>query len=213
MINEVIKERMEVVGMTQAKLAELTGSTPAQLSLFFKGEASLSRKALDKCFECLGIPLQTIGNRMQMAKKVAAALEKKSVAEVVAMNKAEMIKESGYNEIMALPDVTKEEFELMLSSQIADCESTYPYFKTLVLHYKELSGKMTPKSVENSFNALAKYLVPLAAIPLIGPISVIGLAVMAMVSKKSSISNSLSNAWGPLLTLTLSLFDKEKKVK
>lgn len=52
---EVIKDRMEVVGLTQAKLSEAAGCSSTQLSLFLKDEASLNSAALDKCFDTNGL--------------------------------------------------------------------------------------------------------------------------------------------------------------
>lgn len=206
MIPEVIKDRMEVVGLTQAKLSEAAGCSPTQLSLFLKDEASLNRAALDKCFDTLGISLTSISNRIRLARKVAKLLEKYSVEEIAVLDRAKMIKITGLKELIALPEVTEDEFEMMVSSEIADYESTYQYFKSLVLHFRQLPPKITPKAVESSLNLLAGTLITLPFLPFLGIGTVIGAAVGALASKKVSYAKAVGNAWGPLLTLTMSLF-------
>lgn len=210
MIPEVIKDRMEVVGLTQAKLSEAAGCSPTQLSLFLKDEASLNRTALDKCFDTLGISLTSISNRIRLARQVAKLLDSYSVEEIAALDRTKMIKITGLKELIALPEVTEDEFEMMVSSEIADYESTYPYFKSLVLHFRQLPSKITPKAVESSLNLLAGTLIALPFLPFLGIGTVIGAAVGALASKKISYAKAVGNAWGPLLTLTMSLLKKGK---
>lgn len=206
MISEVIKDRMEVVGLTQAKLSEVVGCSATQLSLFLKDEASLNRASLDKCFETLGISLTAISNRIRMARQAAKLLDSYSVEEIAALDRAKMIKITGLEELIALPEVTKDEFEMMVTSGIADYEATYQYFKSLVLHFRQLPSKITPKAVESSLNLLAGALIALPFLPFLGIGTVIGAAVGALASKKVSYAKAVGNAWGPLLTLTMSLF-------
>lgn len=211
MIPEVIKSRMEVVGLTQAKLSEAIGCTPTQLSLFLKDEASLNRTALDKCFDILGISLTSVSNRIELARRVAGLLSSFPIEDIAKMSRAKMIETTGLKELLALPEVTKEEFEMMISSGIADYESTFQYFKSLVLQFRQLPSKITPKAASSSLNMLASSLIALPFLPLLGIGSVIGAAVGAFATKKDSFAKAVNNAWGPLLTLTMNLFDKDRK--
>lgn len=211
MITEVVKNRMEVVGLTQAKLSEAIGCTPTQLSLFLKEEASLNRAALDKCFDILGISLSTINKRIELARQTATILSTYSVEEIALMNRDKMIRITKLKEILALPEVTKEEFEMMISSGIADYESTFQYFKSIVLQFRQLPSKITPKAAATSLNKLASTLIALPFLPFLGIGTVIGAAVGAMATKQSSFAQAVNNAWGPLLTLTMNLFDKNRK--
>lgn len=211
MIPEVIKSRMEVVGLTQAKLSEAVGCTPTQLSLFLKDEASLNRTSLDKCFDILGISLTSISNRIELARRVAELLSSFSIKRIAEMSRTSMIEVTGLKELLALPEVTKEEFEIMISSGIADYESTFQYFKSLVLQFRQLPSKITPKAASSSLNSLASSLIALPFLPLLGIGSVIGAAVGSLAARKDFYAKAVNNAWGPLLTLTLNLFDNNKK--
>lgn len=211
MIPEVIKSRMEVVGLTQAKLSEAVGCTPTQLSLFLKDEASLNRTSLDKCFDILGISLTSISNRIELARRVAELLSSFSIKRIAEMSRTSMIEVTGLKELLALPEVTKEEFEIMISSGIADYESTFQYFKSLVLQFQQLPSKITPKAASSSLNSLASSLIALPFLPLLGIGSVIGAAVGSLAARKDFYAKAVNNAWGPLLTLTLNLFDNNKK--
>ena len=211
MIPEVIKSRMEVVGLTQAKLSESIGCTPTQLGLFLKDEASLNRTSLEKCFENLGIPLNAISRRIELAKLVAEKLSSYSIEDIAQMDRKKMIILTGLKDLIALPEVTKEEFETMISSGIADYESTFQYFKSLVLQFRQMPSKITPKAASTSLNLLATSLIALPFLPFLGIGTVIGAAVGALAIKQNSFAKAVNNAWGPLLTLTLNLFDKNKK--
>ena len=211
MIPEVIKSRMEVVGLTQAKLSETIGCTPTQLGLFLKDEASLNRTSLEKCFENLGIPLNSISRRIELAKLVAEKLSSYSIEDIAQMDRKKMIILTGLKDLIALPEVTKEEFETMISSGIADYESTFQYFKSLVLQFRQMPSKITPKAASTSLNLLATSLIALPFLPFLGIGTVIGAAVGALAIKHNSLAKAVNNAWGPLLTLTLNLFDKNKK--
>lgn len=210
MITEVIKSRMEVVGLTQAKLSEAIDCTPTQLSLFLKDEASLNRTALEKCFEILGISLSTISKRIDLARKTAESLTSYTIEDIARMNRDKMIQLTGFKELIALPEVTKEEFEMMISSGIADYESTFQYFKSLVLQFRQLPSKITPKAAVTSLNLLAGSLIALPFLPFLGIGTVIGAAVGALATRQTSFAKAVNNAWGPLLTLTMNLFDKSR---
>lgn len=213
MISEVIKQRMEGIGLTQAKLSEAIDCTPTQLGLFLKNEASLNKNALDKCFKILGIPIETTMKRQELANKAATMLKGNSIELVASMSKDDMIRKTNIAEIAALPIVSKEEFELMVSSGVADYESTFQYFKALVLFFMHSPDKQTPKSAEKSLSALAAVLIAAPFMPFLGVGTVIGAAVGALAVKKSFMSKAVNTAWGPILTLAINIFDREDNKK
>lgn len=210
MIQKVIKERMEVIGLTQAKLAEAIGCTPTQLGLFLRDEASLNKNSLNKCFQALGISLDSISKRIDLAKRAAKALKNVSIEKVVSMTREEMINETKIPEIIAFPVVSKNEFEMMIASCVADYESTFQYFKALVLFFMKSPEKQTPKSAENSLSILASVLIDVPFMPFMGVSTVIGAAVGALAVKRKFLSRAINNAWGPILTLSMSIFDKNE---
>lgn len=211
MITKAIKDRMDIAGITQAEMAAAIGCAPTQFGLFLKGKTSLNRESLEKCFHMLGIQLETITKRIELAKKIAQKLQNFSIEYVSKMDRESMIRRTGVRDLKALPEVTKQEFEIMISSGIGEYEGTFQYFKTLVLHCMKSSDGFSPKKVEKSLNALAGLLVavPLVAAPLmpvLGIGSLIGAAVGAFAVKNTNLSRALNNAWGSLTTLTLNQF-------
>lgn len=200
---------MEVIGLTQAKLSDSIGCTPTQLGLFLKNEASLNKDALDKCFRILGIPIESSLKRSKLAHKVATIMKGNSIELVASMSRDDMIRRTHISEIAAFPIVSKEEFELMVSSGVADYESTFQYFKALVLFFMQSPDKQTPKSAEKSLNALASVLIAVPFIPFLGVGTVIGAAIGALAVKKSFLSKAINTAWGPILTLAINIFDRE----
>ena len=210
-IADTIKQRMEVVGWTQAKLASEIDITQNQLSLFLQGKSSLNIKALNKCFDKLGILLKNCEKRIELAKLVSDRLSGYSIEEISSMSRKQMIEKTGIENLRALPVVSKQEFETMMESGIGDYEATFQYFKTLVLHFGQISSNMTPKTVEGSLSTLSKSLLMLPLIPVFGLTSAIVAGTMALVSKNSLFNKALDNAWAGLTTLTESIFDKENK--
>lgn len=209
MISEVIRDRMEVIGLTQAKLAEAIGCTPTQLSLFLKGEASLNRKALDKCFTVLGISFETLSKRITLAKKVADCFKGRPVKIIAEMSRDEMVARTKISDIKAFPEVTKEEFDIMVKSRVADYESTFQYFKAMVLYFMGSPEKQTPKTAEKSLIMLATALIAVPVINLFGIGTAIGAVVGALAAKKSFLRDIINTAWGPILAITYELFDNK----
>ena len=212
-IAETIRLRAEIAGWSQAKLAEAVECTPNQMSQFLKGKSSLNIGAIDKCCDVLGLPLKSMVKRIELAKKAAAKLSHCSIEEISSMSRKEMVDRTGFKSILALPVVSKQEFEMMMESGICDYECTFQYFKTLVLHFIQTSAHFTPKSVETSLLSLSKSIFLLSTIPVFGIGSIIAAGIMALASKNSKFSKALDNAWGTLTTLTDSIFEKENKNK
>lgn len=213
MIEQVIKKRMELAGITQASLAESSGTTPSQMGLFLKGKATLNRETLDKCLESLGINLNIQKKRAELASQVALKLKNLSLEEIKSLTKEEMAKLSGFDKIVALPDVDLKEFENMVKSGIVDYESTFPFFKVLVMHYHYTGTKITGRTAKDSFNtiiSLSAGAFVSGAVGLIGGLllSPIAMAANKLLDKKI-LSQSSINAWTPFLTMTYNLLKKK----
>ena len=218
MIAQLVKQRMEIAGLTQGKLAEASGCTPSQMGLFLKGKASLNRESMDKCMQYVGIDLSIQSKRIATARFVANSLEKFSIEEIAKMNQEEMATKSGCSSILVLPNADYDTFTEMVKSGIVDYESTFPFFKSLVLHFSNVGEKITSKSVENSFDYILK-LLPLAILG--GPIALLGFAVGTLCSplhvamnklvEKNIFPKTVINAWIPLLTITYNLLKNSQK--
>lgn len=216
MIEQLIKERMQTIGLTQAKLAELSGCTPTQMGLFLKSEASLNRETLDKSLKVLGVDLDINLKRLEVARQAAEKLIDLPIDEIKNMGKHTMVKVTGISEIECLPDPKEVEFEKMVSSGIFDYEGTFPFFKALVLHFRNLCNiNSTPKTVQNSFETITKQIPPAAAglasagIAMAAGLmpSLIGVAIGALMTS-SVYAKAATNSWAPLLTITKGLLRK-----
>ena len=58
MLETVIKTRMDVVGLTQARLAEEVGCTATQMGIFLKGSGFLNKASLEKSLSVLGVNIE-----------------------------------------------------------------------------------------------------------------------------------------------------------
>lgn len=205
MVEEIVKNRMSLAGLTQAKLAEMSDCTATQMGLFLKGAGFLNKTSFEKCMAVLGVRLDIYDKRFQLAQKAALKLKGLKSDEVIAMPKSEMASVTGIPEISSLFDVSEEELDNIVSSGIVDYEGTYPYFKAMVLHLMQVGEKASPKSVEKSFSKLAAACVIAPAIvpafPILGIASAIGIATGLLLGNKKYSSLS-SNALTPLMVLT-----------
>lgn len=213
MIEKLIKERMLTIGLTQAKLAEMSGCTPTQMGLFLKSEASLNREALDKCLQVLGVDLEVCIRRLEIARQAAIKLADIEIGEIKCMGKQTMAKMTNISAIECLPNPSESEFEKMVSSGIIDYEGTFPFFKSLVLHFHNLNNvNSTPKTVQNSLETIVKNLpaagagVAMAAglMP-----SLVGIAIGALMMS-SVYAKAATNSWAPFLSITKSLYNNQK---
>ena len=207
MIESIIKQRMILAGLTQAKLANMSDCTANQMGIFFKGAGFLSKTSLEKCLEVLGIRLDIFSKRYILAQKAAEKLKDKDQLEILTMPKAKMALVTGIPEIMCLFDVSESELDNIVNSGIIDVEVTYPYFKAMVIHMKEIGSNPTPKKVEMSFSKLASISAAVPALPLLGITSMIGIATGLLLGSKYS-SSLLSNARTPLLVLARQIVKK-----
>lgn len=211
MIERLIKERMQVVGLTQAKLAEMAQCTPTQMGLFLKSEASLNRESLDRSLQVVGIDLNINLNRIECAKKAAIKLKDFSNDRIKLMTQSEMAQFTNLSGIEFLPNPSEKEFEGMIISEICDYEATFPFFKALVLHFHNLGlDNPTPKKVQSSLESIVRGIpVATGAAVLAGvmPISLIGMAIGALMSSRIY-HKAANNAWAPLLSITKNLLKR-----
>mgnify|MGYP004449596817 FL=1 len=108
---------------------------------------------------------------------------------------------TGLVEIKSLFDVSEEELDNIVKSEIVDYEGTFPYFKAMVLHLMQIGDKSSPKTVEMSFSKLATACAIAPGIPIISITSAIGMATGLLLGNKIYSSLS-SNALTPLMVLT-----------
>lgn len=214
MIIEDIKNRMKLTGMTNTQLSSLIDSSQAQLSLFFKGEgASLKINSLQKCFDELGIDTGIYSRRYELAIRAAECLKNKySIEEVSLLSKNEMARVTKLEQINQFIEVDLQGFQEIKEAQIIDIESTYPFFRTIVLQLMGTGAQPTKTSVSTSLSNMAKAIGILAPIGLIaGPISLgilLGTASLAGVSSLMS-SPKIGKAIFPLISMTELILNKK----
>lgn len=54
-IEEIVKNRMYLAGLTQTRLAEMSDCTPWQMGIFLKGMGFLNKNSVEKCMSVLGV--------------------------------------------------------------------------------------------------------------------------------------------------------------
>lgn len=157
-IVEVIKKRLELMGMSQAEFARCASTTPAQMGIFLQGKGSLSTDRLNKSFDLLGINLSLYSERINLAKEVADYLLSKNVSSIDNWTKNELAEFAKRRSIIFFYDVqSEEEYNELMKSGIIDIECTYPYFKALVSYYLSLNNTANP-TASQAEQALSKLL-------------------------------------------------------
>lgn len=176
-MNEIIKQMIPLTGMSQTQVAESVGISKSQLSQYLNGNASANKDVLDKLLSLTGIHLDTYAKRVELATKVAKNLKTANVdaQTVKEMSKKEMAAKSGCPEVECFFDVTEEQLQNILDTELIECQTTFPYFKALVLVTMGQDNKkdepLTAKDVNQSWENIAKTAtVGAAAIPAVGAI-------------------------------------------
>ena len=205
MIESLVKSRMSLAGLTQGKLAEMSGCTASQMGIFLKGTGFLNKNSFEKTMSVLGIRLDMYLKRMELAQLAAERLRTIDNDVIKKMSKSEMASTTGIKEINCLIDVSEKEFDSIVECGIVDYEGTFPFFKSMVLHYSHIGSKMSPKSVESSFGKLAIVSSILPAVPVLGIAGMIGLATGMLLTDKKYSSLS-TNALSPVVLLTKQIF-------
>ena len=157
-IVEIIQNRLESMGMSQAQFSECVSATPAQMSIFLREKGSLSTDCLNKSLDMVGVNLSLYSARNNLAKEVAAYLLSKNVASIDNWTKNELAVFTQQKSISLLFDVQSEKEYLELEqSGIIDIESTFPYFKALVSYNMTLGGvKPTASQAKQALTNLMK---------------------------------------------------------
>lgn len=177
MLKDIINERIELSIATQAEIAQSVGTTPAQISLYLRGKASLNNDALENCLNELNINVETYHNRYVLAKEIACILKKENISsnEILNITRDELIEITDKKELRFLIDVSADELKDIVSSNIIDYESTYPFFRVLVSHIMNLGENPSPKISALSFDKITTQLPTLsnmlANIPVIGALA------------------------------------------
>lgn len=161
-MNEIIKQMIPLTGMSQTQVAESVGISKSQLSQYLNGNASANKDVLDKLLSLTGIHLDTYAKRVELATKVAKSLKTANMdaQAVKEMSKEEMAAKSGCPEVECFFDVTKEQLQKILDSGLIECQTTFPYFKALVLvamgQGEKKDEPLTAKDVNQSWDNIAK---------------------------------------------------------
>lgn len=157
-IVETIRTRLDSMGMSQAQFAKQVSATPSQMSIFLKGNGSLSTKCLNNSLDLVGIDLSLYSNRNNLAKRVASFLISKNVSSIENWTKNDLAIFTQQKEISLLFDVQSEEEYIELEqSGIIDIESTFPYFKAMVTYFMSLDGiKPTASRAKQALEKLMK---------------------------------------------------------
>lgn len=214
MLEQIVKTRMTLLGLSQKDLAEKANLTTAQISSFYNGKA-LSQKSLESIFSILEINMSIYEKRYELAMEVADILRSHGISEeeIISMSKKKMATISGKKEVMLFFDIKEDDYDASIESGIVDYESTFVFFKAMVLQMVACKGKFSPSSYLSSWNTLtsskalktAGFMTLGAAVGLgaIFPLGLIGLSAIWLSSFKT---NSLM---APFNLLAKSLLKKE----
>ena len=160
-IASIIKDRILSLGISQADLAKRIHTTPSQLTLFFRGDASLTIKSLNECLEELNIDLAIYKRRNDLAKRIAMALKEKgysNISNISHLSKQNIIDLTGEKSLHLFREVEIKEYKEIIRSGVIDTESTYNYIKGLIAFYLAVPDvkKVTKKQYENAAKRLLK---------------------------------------------------------
>lgn len=184
--NDVIKLLIPFTGMSQTQVANSVGISKSQLSQYLGGNATANKEVLEKLLCLTGIHLDTYAKRAELATKVASALKAAGIDRLAVkdMPKKDMADKSGCPEVKCFFDVTEEQLQKALDSGLIECQTTYPYFKALVLVAMGMedgkAGQLNSKDVNKSWEDIAKTAGLAAALPavgaMLGPVLASGIA-------------------------------------
>ena len=210
-----INNRKKLVGLTNEKLAELIGTNPAQVSLFLRGKGMLSGECLQKCFDVLGIDTGIYSRRFELASNAADCLRGKyKLSQIAEMSRDEMVEATGKQQIRQLLDVDKETFEEIREGGIVDFESTYPFFRSMVIQLVETCGKTSTVSVTNSWGSIAKEMLPIigtaAAMGILAATSFFKIGSIAALGTQKVFTHGLSCGVDALVDLTTNILSTKK---
>ena len=222
MITEDINNRLKITGLTNAKLADLISTSPAQVSLFLRDKSMLNITCLQKCFDVLGIDTGIYTRRFNLALNIAEKLKKEyTLAQVAEMSKDKMILITGEQQLVQLLDVNRDEFEKICKVGLIDFESTYPFFKSMVIQLMETGGKTTTATVTSSWSKIVKSLLPImgstasagllsASLGLFGISTIL---VSGVCTAQNALARRMSSCVKPLIDLTIKILESKTVTK
>ena len=161
-ISEIINDRIKSSGKSQAEIAKEIGTTPSQLGLFLKGEASLTRRSMNRCLEVLNIDLMMYKRRNDLAKRIAKALKSKRITDVGNLTKEDIIALTGEKALRLFREEDEQRFKEIKDSGYIDPESTYNYMKGLISFY--LAAPDVDKITNNQAQSTFEKVAPLAGL-------------------------------------------------
>lgn len=193
-ISEIINDRIKSSGKSQAEIAKEIDTTPSQLGLFLKGEASLTRKSMNRCLEVLNIDLMMYKRRNDLAKRIAKALKSKRITDVGNLTKEDIIALTGEKALRLFREEDEQRFKEIKDSGYIDPESTYNYMKGLISFYLAAPDvdKITNKQAQSTFEKVAPLAglaaAALAATPIGAVVASVGL--FGLISRNKGGRNS-----------------------
>lgn len=193
-ISEIINDRIKSSGKSQAEIAKEIDTTPSQLGLFLKGEASLTRKSMNRCLEVLNIDLMMYKRRNDLAKRIAKALKSKRITDVGNLTKEDIIALTGEKALRLFKEEDEQRFKEIKDSGYIDPESTYNYMKGLISFYLAAPDvdKITNKQAQSTFEKVAPLAglaaAALAATPIGAVVASVGL--FGLISRNKGGRNS-----------------------
>ena len=193
-ISEIINDRIKSSGKSQAEIAKEIDTTPSQLGLFLKGEASLTRKSMNRCLEVLNIDLMMYKRRNDLAKRIAKALKSKRITDVGNLTKEDIIALTGEKTLRLFREEDEQRFKEIKDSGYIDPESTYNYMKGLISFYLAAPDvdKITNKQAQSTFEKVAPLAglaaAALAATPIGAVVASVGL--FGLISRNKGGRNS-----------------------
>ena len=208
MLHKIIQERIFLAGISQAKVAEEIHTTPIQLSLYLRGEASLNNKSLERCI----ININVYHNRFEMAKIVASQMIKSKIPieEVMNLSKIQMINITGIEDLDTLLDVDASTLERIIKCGLVDYEGTYPFFRMMVAHIMQLGDKATTKKAMNSWITLSSITNSIDKTNLLLGIASGVLVLGTLMQAAITILGKSGGLLSPLLSLTINSLSKKR---
>lgn len=155
-ISEVISDRIKALGKSQAEVARHIETSPSQLGLFLKGEASLSTKSLNELFDILKMDLMVYKRRNDLAKSIARALKAKGVNKAMNLTREDIIALTGETQLRFFQELDNSQLEEVFDSGLVDPESTYNYMKDLIEYYLTTRSidKITDREAETTISKM-----------------------------------------------------------
>lgn len=154
-INDIISERLLLMGTSQAQIAKEIGTNPTQMGAFLKGQGTLSSDVLERCFQLLGIDMSIYVERIIKAQEVADIIIEKGFTQIDNLTKMDFIYFTKIKSLKYLIDVsTVDEYKDILHGRLIDIESTFPYFKALVAYIVNIRKDRMRRTYGRSSNKI-----------------------------------------------------------